>query len=835
VRIGLPILLLVIWATTVGAATEYVWWEGEAAVAHNFSNTAFGDWLPKRDGLSGGIWLNHGGDRGPDEVFARYEITVPAARPYQFWTRKFWKHGPFRWRFDQQPWRECGRDIALADTFEFQTHICANWVHLGQVELPAGAHTLELRLLAKQGENATACFDAFLLTPQPFTPRGKLKPGEKSGQAAPGWWAFEPDADPFRADAVLDLRPLNEKVAGQSGFVRADGHRFRLGNGRPVRFWGVNVGPEIVRHDRAQVDYLAARLAKVGVNLVRVHGPVYERGHPERVDPAYLDRLFYFVSALKRQGIYTALSFYFPLWIDPHPFAQIYFEAGLQQQYRAWAKTLLATPNPHTGRPLAREPAVALIELVNEDSLFFWTFQKKNLPPAAWVRLEKSFGGELLDVWHLTRQGLAKADAAKRDRVSRQVRFLAELQRTFYAETKRYLREELGARSLVVASNWKTADEEVLGPIERYTYTAGDVIDRHGYFGGQHTGPRASYAVSVGDVFASRAAVREPAAVPLQMFQYNNLPQIISEIGWTMPNRYRADNTFLCSAYASLQDIDGFCLFAVNSPGWAAAPQKFPVSVPSVLGQFPAAALQYRRGDVAAGGIVSRQQLDVDALYRLRGAAGPEPENLDQLRKTDVPAAAPARAAAGLDWLVGRLVRSFVPTKDQVRPSWPTDLLDPDQQRARSVTGELVWEYGRGVVTVNTPRSQGAAGFLGAAGPIRLGAVTIECGNEYAAIQVISLDSAPLASARQVLLQAFTEERPFGWNVDPRGKILDVGGPPLNVRNIEATVSGRGPVPARATALDAHGYAVTNVPVARLNDGWRVVLPADALYTVLER
>src|SRR5687768_823095 len=53
--------------------------------------------------------------------------------------------------------------------------------------------------------------------------------------------AFEPARDTFSPDALLDLRSLNEKVAGQSGFVRrsADGSDFVLGNRQPARFWSI--------------------------------------------------------------------------------------------------------------------------------------------------------------------------------------------------------------------------------------------------------------------------------------------------------------------------------------------------------------------------------------------------------------------------------------------------------------------------------------------------------------------------------------------------------------------------------------------------------------------
>ena len=59
--------------------------------------------------------------------------------------------------------------------------------------------------------------------------------------AASGTWAFQPARDQFRPDALLDLRSLNENVAGESGFVGVDANGdFVLGNGDPVRFWAVN-------------------------------------------------------------------------------------------------------------------------------------------------------------------------------------------------------------------------------------------------------------------------------------------------------------------------------------------------------------------------------------------------------------------------------------------------------------------------------------------------------------------------------------------------------------------------------------------------------------------
>ena len=184
------LLFAVLWGTL--HAEGFVWWEGESAAETNFpARTWFSAKGKETDVLSGGRWLSNEGKRKGPEAFAKYKVAVPEEGEYALWTRKFWKHGSFRWRFDQGVWQTCGRDAGLADSVTLRKHVCANWVHLGKVKLAKGKHTFELRLLAKEGEGLTAAFDCFLLTGRTFIPRGRLRPGEISGLAEPGWWAFE--------------------------------------------------------------------------------------------------------------------------------------------------------------------------------------------------------------------------------------------------------------------------------------------------------------------------------------------------------------------------------------------------------------------------------------------------------------------------------------------------------------------------------------------------------------------------------------------------------------------------------------------------------------------
>ncbi len=104
----------------------------------------------------------------------------------------------------------------------------------------------------------------------------------------------------------------------------------------------------------------------------------------------------------------------------------------------------------------------------------------------------------MLDAWNMTRDGMQGED--KRKRMTDQIAFLATTQRSFYRDTAAYM-EDLGCKSPISASNWTTADNLVLGGVERWTYLASDVVDKHGYFGGKHEGDAAGYSVSEGHTY----------------------------------------------------------------------------------------------------------------------------------------------------------------------------------------------------------------------------------------------------------------------------------------------------------------------------------------------
>lgn len=875
----------------------YVWWEGENPVETNFPKSTWfstGAISQTKDRLSNQQWLTNEGERTGPESYARYKVPIPESGDYDLWVRKFWKHGPFRWRFGDQEWRIVGRDVALADDVSLAQFVGVNWVSIGPVSLDQGEIEFEIRLLADQGESLTAGFDCFLLTRLPFVPRGKLKPDEKSGLSDEGFFSWEPDLDLFEDSAVLDLRFLNEEFAGLHGFVKRDGERFLLGDGIPVKFWAVNASSEIAGLNRGSIQYLARKLAKFGVNMIRFHSPLFDSSNVERLDPKRLDNLMFFIEAMKQEGIYTSLSFYFPLWFDirpeygiegydatdnKRPFALLYFNERMQEIYQSWLRELLTTQSPYSETTLANEPAVAMIEIVNEDSFFFWTFTKSNVPAIHWQRLETMFGewlagrygslqeayfawgnikenGDnlnqgrmaLYEAWHMTGGAIQQSSAAKVKRVGDQVRFLTELQRNFYTRIKQFIQQELGSNSLVSASNWHVSDPVMLDALERYTYTAGDVIDRHGYFNPEHNSMDGShaYAVRVDHTFKNVSALTVPQTLPLQFVQVNDFPQIISEIGWTNPNLYRADYSFLAASYGSLQGVDGIYAFALGGAFWDTSIKKFALSSPVILGNFPAYALLYRRGDIEETEPVVHQVVSLQDLYEMKGSGALTAQALDDIRMRDVPPGASVSGTVNsidpLSFYVGKVVREFGDSVDQSREINFQGYIDRENHVIRGYNDRLVWDYQQGIATINAPRCQGAAGFLKNAGGIRLDDVSIESNNDYGTIVAISLDGNSLSESKSILIQAMTVERPYGFKTSglQDGTILNLGSYPFGVELVDMTLTFRLDKSHRieAIALDENGYK-TSRPVQVdhdfLGEQIQIRLNDRSIYHVLQR
>lgn len=185
---------------------------------------------------------------------------------------------------------------------------------------------------------------------------------------------------------VTNVSGWLERPAGRSGFVRAQEDRLVTDAG-PIRFWATNLCFEACFPDREQADRLAARLARLGFNCVRMHHmdsrSIWgESPNKLTIDPEKLDRLDYLIHQLKQNGIYTNINLHVSRWFgeaegfsgrDQRPNYDKgldNFEPRMIELQKKYARDLLTHVNPYTKTAYGEEPAVAFVEISNEDALF---------------------------------------------------------------------------------------------------------------------------------------------------------------------------------------------------------------------------------------------------------------------------------------------------------------------------------------------------------------------------------------------------------------------------------------------------------------------------------
>jgi hypothetical protein len=887
------------------AEEAFLWVEGEKADQKKvIPNDGLNNVNP--DELSGGEWVCGWAHEKDATGTTEHAVQIPSGGKYHVWFRGVATPG-LEYAVDGAKQatavdlKKPLNGIPLAsDGSPFWPPKIA-WFDCGTIDLTAGKHTFTWLLGGSQGKDRYGGIDCFVLTTGEFKPNGKYKPTDQAPASQPAFapgkaWDFTPPVDKFDPASLMDLRGLNEKEAGEHGFIKAskDGDGFVRGDGQPIRFWAVLSGPDEAPIEKVKEH--AQFLAKRGVNIVRLFSGITvtkEGSKITDVDEKFLDQTFKTVAALKSAGIYTMTS---PLWpgvvkapkswgipgyADKDIQGLLFFDPTVQAAYKAWMKELYTRKNPYTGIPLAQDPAVAIIQFQNEDSLLFWTFhgmgpeQIKQLrllygqylkkkygsyekAQQAWQNYKADFMPDEWDkdmpgfqhVWDMSRDGRAKKGKIPgyEARTADQVQFLAEVMYKFNADMAKFFREELGCKQLINAGNWRTVDTVLCQDAEYWSYMSTDVVARNIYTGGLHSGVNNGWTIMAEHYYTDASMIREPIKLPTSLRMPVGRPFIIPETLWTPPDLYQSEGPLMIASQMSLTGMNG-AFWSVSGLGlWANTHSyKWSWNTPMLLGQFPAAALIYRQGLVKQGAPAVVEHRSHQSVFDRKVPVVSEESGWDTNRDTGnmVLTEKIKTAVDPLAHLVGaiRVVYDSDPAKSEV-----VDLakyIDRDNKTVRSITGQITTDYGKGVYRVDAPCAQAAAGFLKDAGVQKLSDVEIACGNVYAAIVAVSLDGKAIKESGKVLVQVGTTCRPTGWKVVPTGvkyegkqvpawRILSVGSLPFQVENADATVTVTNPALTKATLLDVNGMP-TDAPVEFKQSGGKatVKLPANTMYLLL--
>jgi hypothetical protein len=398
--------------------------------------------------------------------------------------------------------------------------------------------------------------------------------------------------------SVIDLSFLLEAPAGKNGFIGVRNGHLAKPDGSRFRIWGVNVtevAPGSVHFPPKQdAAFWAATLARLGVSCVRLHFLDIEaprgiiapdRSDTRSFDAEQLDRLDFFIAELKKRGIYSNLNLNVGRrykagdGVRDHELigtgkALTYFDPRLIELQKEYARKLLTHYNPYTKSEYRNEPAIAIIEIVNENSIVAaWVKGrlrglKTSGPPENWQDIPPFYEQELTKLYNAwlkkkleapelarlrAEAGVKGADPmprlapddfpkASKERFQTELSFYMELESGFLRDMQAYLKQTLGCKSLLVGTSDYTYGISMYPLLTSNSLL--DIIDAHGPW---ELRPMVNEPLNSVPVRLSRSAV---AGKPFTVSEHNH----------RFPNDYTSEGIPLLAAYAAFQDWDGIFL-----------------------------------------------------------------------------------------------------------------------------------------------------------------------------------------------------------------------------------------------------------------------------------
>ena len=432
------------------------------------------------------------------------------------------------------------------------------------------------------------------------------------------WLTYDPPIGLSKTGA-LDFSWLNDGPVGNHGHVLVkDGH-FVFEDGTPVKFFGANLGFEMARPDKKVAEVVSEDLYRSGANIARIHatdctfGGIldYTQETTGNFDPVELDKLDYLVYCLREKGIYLHLDMTagraFKIadgfteeevkYLSSHARAVRFFDERIIKLEMEYITKYLTHRNPYTGLRYVDDPAVAIVQYSNENSITW--YQTPGMRTAFDDVLDLRFNVWLCDKYgsrEVLKQAWTNADGVcflldgedpfagtvKRPPLSswgepltewnnpvdaehppirhaEHMAFLRELEENTFKGVYKMIRE-LGFQSAINLSNYPEAAVDVK------MNTLGDVMEKNPYWNhplGPYQPPAKFFPHSMADTdpripqyvhFSHSLGVASRARAA-------GKPFMITEWNAGNPTEFRADALFQIAAYGAFQDWDGFTLF----------------------------------------------------------------------------------------------------------------------------------------------------------------------------------------------------------------------------------------------------------------------------------
>jgi hypothetical protein len=580
------------------------------------------------------------------------------------------------------------------------------------------------------------------------------------------WQPVSPSPE-IVAGSALDASFLVSAPAGKQGFVETREARLAFENGGRAHFFGVAILPPAAFREGDAVVALADRLARSGVNLVRLGdldtplGPGRSllddsRDDTQALDPIALGRLEHLIAALKERGIYVALEFqsarrfrkedgvagYRGLPPGGGPAAG--FDPRIRELELKTAEQLLEHVNPETKMPLRDDPVLAWVTLAGELTLFDLIDHPDLLPTESADLLKK----------------LAQQHPAGTSR-----RFWQVTESAQWSELAQALRKAKLRVPIAGCSHWRRTPTEfdVVQAAEGL-----NLIDDRLFFS------PASFALPDHRTFLRSAAGN--LATVADKKRRSDRAYVVGQFAaqtdgaWALP--YEGADLMLVAQTALHEDWDAIVrrgvflypeVWGANSTGTGTGDDFFQIGeaingIPQVFALLPHASSIVLRG---------------------------------QERSTK--SRTPSRAVTG-------------------RRSPP-----------------VVWNPQTGRLLIDTPFTQGLAGWPQGQ-PTAFEALAVDVDNPYAVVVATSMDSEPIANSKRLLVTAVARVEPTGfrWVDQSKREVADPGVAPLRQEPVRARVTWQRKGTIKAYALDNTGARKGEASLEKIQSGARLSIDGRA-------
>ena len=582
--------------------------------------------------------------------------------------------------------------------------------------------------------------------------------------AAGADWCVFPFSNEIREGSILDFSGLvGSKPAGSLGFAKVgkDGHfHFEKAPGRPVRFVGGNLCFDANFLSKEEAKKAVRDFRMRGWNTMRFHhldvtitkdewNNLWGRTTYPEISPSKLDQLDFLMAECRKAGIYVTFDLYTmgaygkcegidkPLnsnnikaAVPVHrPAEDLWFRRTME---------LFDHVNPYTGVKWKDEPQILFVTLMNEDSIASVWWGVADLYVAKYNEWAKDKGYPQYE----------KKDIGSRKEFAE---FLYGVKAKANRRMAKRLRDA-GVKTLVSGGNWwdnmaQAYEREVL-----------EVVDNHGY--GDH--PQPSYQKlpfhvnQTSDIKSGNPTYNEPMMkAPTRIL---GKPFTITEYNYCPPNKFRGDGGLMMGAYASLQDWDALYRFAWSHSRDGMfgdhAVRGFDICR-DPIGQLTErqVVLMFGRGDVApAKETYGYGVTKGEAFGRGLGdmwANGLFPHPFTQLGYTSrigsytADSGESPKLACAKTWTAA--------SKGSIPKFSGETVSDTKEIRISTKLGDL---------SVNSPRTAAVCSIDRhdlSAGPLAVSGATTFC-----SVSASSMDGAPLASSRRILLLHITDVQNTG-------------------------------------------------------------------------